>query len=642
MKKKIAVYIGEVGGTFQQTIIKVISAKARKFGYDVMVFCSFGIYSFDMLYAEGERACIQLPDPSVFDGIIVTEDLFDNPGMGDELYEKLKIEAKCPVVYLRTAREGFHGILLENYTSMKNMVNHFIEDHGFNDICYMSGKAGNYDALERLRAFMDVMKEKNIPVTENMIFHGDFWRDKGEDAVNWFMKDRDSYPQVIIAANDYMAISVCDALRKRGVRVPEDVCVSGFDYAEEAKNYEPRITSLEVDFAGMADRAMSIIENVNNGIHEDLVQYMPAKLILNKSCGCGRHYDMGDIRPVLSSDYYKVASMKSNMLMSVEYQDCFDVDECMVTAERFRDAIKADRIFFCLSDINEQGFDDVENDSSFTEQMLLVKVLGENVDNYDSHILFPRKELLPREFYNENDVNVFFFFTIHYKNKVHGYMVTEMPKREWFDIYSHAYIVSLANAIESCYVHRRMEKLEEIKALYQKDPLTGLYNRRGFDKILREKTMSNQRTKVNYGIVSIDMDNLKVINDNYGHSVGDVALKALADILLSVVDEGEAAARMGGDEFSAIININDANSVSLFRERLQKGIDEYNAGAIECKLSASIGICELFENDRATLFDCMNIADMRMYEDKRSRKARENTAANTNNIVQFPRNASTV
>lgn len=623
MKKKIAIYIGEIGGAFQHTIMNVISAKARMLGYDVMVICSFGTFSFDMLYAEGEKASIRLPEPSMFDGIIVTEDLFDNPGMGDELYEKLKKEAKCPVVYLRTSREGFHSILLENYTSMKTMIRHFTDDHGFTDICYMSGKEDNFDASERLRAFMDVMKEKNIPVTKNMIFHGDFWRDKGEEAVNWFMQDRSHYPQVIIAANDYMALSVCDELRKRGVRVPEDVCISGFDYVDEAKINEPKITSLDVDFAGMADKAMSIIDNVNNGKHEDLVQYLPAKLVLNKSCGCGKHYDWGDISSILSSDYHKVASMKNNMLMSVEYQDCFDINECMATATRFREAIKADRVYFCLSDINEQGFDEVENDSSFTEQMILVKIIGENSENNNRHIAFPRKELLPKEFYKEDESNIFFFFTLHYKNKVYGYMVTEMPKDEWFDIYTHAYIISLANAIENCNVHRRLEKLEEIKALYQKDSLTGLYNRRGFDKVLRDKFMNDKNTNERYGIVSIDMDNLKIINDNYGHASGDIALTALANILSGIIDEGECAARIGGDEFSAIINIKDTNTSTCFKERLQKGIDEYNANGGECKLGASVGICEINANSGSTLFDCIRIADMRMYEDKRAKKTAE-------------------
>lgn len=128
------------------------------------------------------------------------------------------------------------------------------------------------------------------------------------------------------------------------------------------------------------------------------------------------------------------------------------------------------------------------------------------------------------------------------------------------------------------------------------------------------------KKKIAVYIGEIGGANLKVINDSYGHASGDVALKALSNIISDIIDEEECAARIGGDEFSAIIIIKDINSTSSFKERLQKGIDEYNANSGECNLEASVGICELHENESATLFDCMKIADMRMYEDKRAKK----------------------
>ncbi|MDO4187419.1 MAG: GGDEF domain-containing protein [Lachnospiraceae bacterium] len=620
MRKKIAIYIGEIGGAFQHIMIQAITAKANALGYDVVAICSFGSYNYDILYAEGEKASINLADPSMFDGIIVTEDLFDNPGMEDELYEKLKKEAKCPVVYLRTHREGLHGILLENYVSMERMVRHFTDDHGFTDICYMSGKAGNYDAAERLRAFMDVMKEKNIPVTEHMIFHGDFWRDKGREAVNWFMEGRDSYPQVIICANDYMALSVCDELRNRGIRVPEDVCVSGFDFIDEARAYEPTMTSLEVDFEGMSERAISIIDNVNNGKDEEYIQYMPAKLVLNKSCGCGEQRKFGDVGAIIAKDYRKTASMKNNMLMGIEYQDCFEIPECMAVADKFRDAIKADKAFFCMADTNEQGFDEVENDSLFTEQMILTEIFEEKNRRISCNKTFARRELLPKEFFDKDEPSNYFFFTIHFKNIVYGYMATDMPKDDWFDIYTQAYLISLANAIENCNVHSRMEKLEEIRSLYQKDALTGLYNRRGFDKLLRDKFMKARANNENFGIASIDMDNLKIINDGFGHASGDIALKALANALSNVIEDDECAARIGGDEFAAIINIKDSESQDKFKTRLKEELNDYNKDKKDFEVGASIGICEVLEVPDAPLIECLKVADMRMYEDKKTKK----------------------
>lgn len=77
-----------------------------------------------------------------------------------------------------------------------------------------------------------------------------------------------------------------------------------------------------------------------------------------------------------------------------------------------------------------------------------------------------------------------------------------------------------------------------------------------------------------------------------------MALKALADVLSRTVDEGECAARIGGDEFSAIISIKDSNSAEQFKERLQEEIDRYNANCEDFKLGASVGICEVLEGKR--------------------------------------------
>lgn len=617
---KIAIYIGEIAGDFQHTIVKVITEKANALGYDVMTICSYGSYNDDILYAEGEKASILLPDPSIFDGIIVAEDLFDIPGMGDELYEKLKAEAKCPVVYLRTKREGFYSILLENTASIENMVRHFATVHGFKDIVYMSGKKGMLDSTERLQGYYNVMQELGIPVTEHMVFHGDYWRDKGEEAINWFMEGRDTYPQAIVCANDYMAFSICEELRKRGVRVPEDVCVSGFDFVQEAKTYEPTLTSLEVDFAGMSAQAMDIIDHVNRGMQENQVQYVPAKLQLNKSCGCGEQYEFKNVAAILEKNYRQTASMKNMMLMTMEYQDSIEMNEFLAIADKYRDCMKANKIYFCFSDSNEEGFDEVENDSKFSNQMILTRIMEGRDQRNICNTPFLRKELLPEVCWKKDAPNNFYFFTIHFKNKVYGYVVVENPKEEWFDIYTQAYLLSLANAIENGNLHVQMDKLEEIRNLYQRDPLTGLYNRRGFDKLLRERFTEAKENGQNFGVASVDMDNLKVINDSLGHAAGDDAIKALAEALDSVMEAGEFCARVGGDEFAAVLDMNSVKRAENFKIALKNALWAYGMMLPDVNLEASVGIFELAEKPSASLLECLQQADMRMYEDKKSRK----------------------
>ena len=117
------------------------------------------------------------------------------------------------------------------------------------------------------------------------------------------------------------------------------------------------------------------------------------------------------------------------------------------------------------------------------------------------------------------------------------------------------------------------------------------------------------------------MDDLKIINDTYGHTQGDNALKTLAHALELSIRDNEYCARIGGDEFAAIIEIDYPNRSNDFKinflkhlMELSKFIDQYDVGA-------SIGICETTEPiAKQSLLSCIQTADQRMYEDKQYRK----------------------
>lgn len=620
MRKKICVFIGEIGQEYQRTITENIAKRANELDYDVVFICSYGSYNEDIMYAEGEKACIYLPDCSVFDGIIVTEDVFDIQGMADELYSILKKTAHCPIVYLRTDRPDAFSIQVENKESIKSMVRHFTDVHGFTDLCYMSGKKESEDAIERLDGFLEVMAEHNLPVTEHMIFHGDYWRFKGEEAVNWFMEGRDTYPQAIICANDYMALSICEELRKRGVRVPEDVCVSGMDFVQEARYNEPTLTSLEVYFDGMAVKAVDIIDAVNNGEKPEHRHRMEAKLCLHSSCGCGGQYGAAHIKYLVESLFHHVDDTKNTLLSTIDYQDALDVDEYLAVADKYRRFLKSDKALLCFCDGAEKDYESVEHDSSFTDKMVLERIFEQYTPAKKVHKIFPRKMLLPEEYWEtEKPVN-YCLSAIHFKNIIYGYMAFTLPTEGWFDIYTQGFLMTLSNAIENSNVHRRMERLEEIRALYQRDPLTGIYNRRGFDKLLQERYALAKTDSRNFALISIDMDNLKEINDTYGHGEGDRALSTLAKTLAKLMKAGDFCARVGGDEFAAVVYFDSVEEKRSFKKVLAEELERASEAIPQYDVKASVGICEVNEPDIFSLVACVQEADRRMYADKKERK----------------------
>ena len=132
---------------------------------------------------------------------------------------------------------------------------------------------------------------------------------------------------------------------------------------------------------------------------------------------------------------------------------------------------------------------------------------------------------------------------------------------------------------------------EALLALSLTDELTGLYNRRRFFILTEQCLKVAVRTKKRPLLLFIDMDNLKWINDHYGHNEGDQALIGLADILKKTFRESDIIARIGGDEFVVLLESADENSETLLT-RLHENVKDYNVKRSQYTLSVSLGTAQ--------------------------------------------------
>lgn len=625
MRKRIGVFIGEIGAEYQKLVLGSIFRRAGELDYDVFVFANFGSYGDNKLYEEGERAIIYLPDHSTLDGIIVCEDTLDIKGMGAELEKQIRRSATCPVVYLRSPKEDFYNISVDNMEAMENMTRHFVIDHGFRDICFMTGKRNYADARIRFRGFLNVMEEAGIPVTEHMVFEGDYWREKGKEAMDWFMEGRETYPEAIICSNDYMALSICEELERRGVQVPEEVCVSGYDDLMDAKFHQPSLTTIRIPFEELGVRAVDILDRVCHGVFQERIEQVRGEMVIRKSCGCGRQEIQENWSELREKIYIQDNNIKQIVFMTTECQDNYEDSEYLRVAEKYVYNIGFDKAYLCVCDKEEKSQNETDY---FTRNMILKRIYNNDCwSERDANFQqvegqrFPRRELLPPEVLIGEKPKAFLIFGIHYKHRIYGYMATTFSEKRWPDSYTQAYLMSLANAIEDGDMHQNILSLEQIKMNYLKDPLTGIYNRRGFEKYLGQLYEDLQKGKEYLGIASIDMDGLKYINDHYGHGEGDEALCRLAGVMEKLAGERDICARVGGDEFSMLLLSEEKGRNDAFEELFLEAVREEELRVDKpYPFHASIGICALREDNGLSLMECMQLADRRMYEQKKRNK----------------------
>jgi diguanylate cyclase (GGDEF)-like protein len=180
----------------------------------------------------------------------------------------------------------------------------------------------------------------------------------------------------------------------------------------------------------------------------------------------------------------------------------------------------------------------------------------------------------------------------------------------------------------------QQEEIKRLLASVDYDSLTGLYNRRGFvreaEKFLNELKHSGKRKERrqlslrDFSLIFIDLDNLKTLNDRFGHRFGDLALKKTANLLKNSIRDFDVIARWGGDEFVIGLVGVDRRNASEIAEKLR---EKMRAIKIEKQnLSASFGVSSALgkKQNVFNLYELIEKADLAMYEAKKNKRLEKN------------------
>jgi diguanylate cyclase (GGDEF)-like protein len=274
-------------GGYHINLWKGIQETAR--ANDVKLVCflggSFQISShFEYEYQRNQ--VFDLISEDNIDGLILSTDALISTYGYSEIVKLCARFSLLPVVSIGIPLEHYPFLSVDNRAGEKAMVDHLIEAHGYRQIAFIRGPENSQDADVRYRAYQDSLAEHGIPLDPNLIVQGDYVRSSGVYAAQRLLDEIKLPLEAVVAANDNMALGFIAALQERGIRVPYDIAVVGFDDIPDAKLSFPSLTTVRQPIYELGQRAVERLLKEIKGVNLSGIEVLPTHLAIRNSCGC--------------------------------------------------------------------------------------------------------------------------------------------------------------------------------------------------------------------------------------------------------------------------------------------------------------------------------------------------------------------
>lgn len=601
----------------QKLMIKALHKYLQTVGDIVLyVLTGYGVYYEDDIYRHGDGAVYSLLEKYDFDGYLVEA----NIGCGGEFrYIMDLIQAKKkPLITINTDAEGVPVLVMESFRASYDLVEHLIQVHG----CKKINMVLNWDketlSIRALEAYQEVLKKYNIPYEEKRILYRTASIQNGRDLWQDFEKTGIQDAEAVVCGHDVNAIGLCLDMQEKGYRVPEDMIVCSLNYSTNSVIFRPDITGADRMDEKTAEEAYKLLQKLMAGDEIPMENHVSSEVHYGSSCGCkacqgidvyGRYQELIVGKVEAANQTSKIRAFTDKIEETVSLEQFAENIETMLTGVGIHN-------FYCC--INESDLeyiigekDDVKTAQSapYDEKMVVFAAKSDRNASIDNE-RYSLSELLPDR---TEAGDLIIFLPIHHRERDFGYLVI---RNEYYPIEQYNFRnchESIGSGIEN--LRRQMilrKSIRELDELHMSDQMTGLYNR-----FAVERYRSKYEESGEFAVAILDMDGLKVINDNFGHLVGNNAITLTADAIKGSVDENDLCVRYGGDEFAVL----SKNTDTAYWEKVRIEIDKkLTAQMALLKLPYELGVSMGYASAQGSFEEIVQIADQRMYADKLERK----------------------
>ena len=570
---------------------------------------------------KSEYAVFDLPDLTRFDALMIQS----NQIVWRDARKKLAraiADSGIPAVAIGCDVEGAALVSFDNRQAEYEMTDHMIREHGVRRLVYLTGIMDNGcpEGRQRLDGFMEACRDNRIP-EENIEIIRCTWRTSdGINVARLWLREGYEFPDAFVCANDDMAIGLMEGLQEGGIRIPRDVLVCGFDNLSSAELSSPRLTSVHTDHSKLNYFAADILIRMIQGTEKRREIPFSFELICSESCGCHNIPRRGVIRELYFQQTRFLKSFYTQQdALAEDLFEANDLPELMHIVSNNHSIFGCEKIFLCINEYYFNNYDKnlwPDRAEGFDDTMVLADLYSAHREEDTGFIHFPTRDLLPEKLSWQEPFLI--FYPLHYNTYSIGYIalngICSASKLNLHESIFTFLEIAIENVRKKSLLHNLNETLDD---LYVHDALTGLYNRFGLPRFGQQCYERHMAADGCIQILFIDMDDMKGINDRFGHETGDVALKITARILREACTPDAFIMRYGGDEFIII----DSGRNENLPEDIRNAAAAYNRDSgMPFTLSFSVGEVRSDAAERLPIDECIKAADSMMYRRKQKKK----------------------
>ena len=620
-RKRIAALMAGVDQEYQQGFTWGMYSASQENNLDLCIFNCQGHADGVDRNDKGERAIFSLPNLKDFDGAVVLLDTIPTEACSRQIRRMLSEVPDLPLVTVDGQWGNSVSITFDDNSSIREIMVHLLEAHGMRNFAMVTGPVGTSVADNRANTVRQVLAEYGVELAEDAVYDGRWVREGGRKAADKLLSRGKPLPEVVVCGNDGMAFGLAERLREQGYHIPEDVAVTGFDAVNEAVGRGLTTIRRPVQEAGKV-AVNVLVDWIRNGKPERPSYVMPTNTVYGDSCGC-------PLDGVLAAKYVRLLSaqlrdveqtlLKAAALVS-GMSGMVDVSAVGERFEAFARSWEARQFHICV-DPDFLMPESTEHDGVYPQEMLLL--CGWNDGKVFSQQRFETRKLLPLLMQQQEKPQALVFTPMYTGDRSHGYAVFDVAYAAGYALY--ALLTLLSSSLNSMSLQAMVKTYAEaMEDMSIHDVMTGLYNRRGFHRVVTPMFDKAIWARQCFAIVSCDVNNMKHINDNFGHAAGDEAICRMSRVLRCLEQHEMICIHISGDEFVAAGPVEDENAAADLLVKLEQELSSFNRdNPWCCDIEAGFGVYAAVPQEDDDINDFMRLADHRMYLDKDMKKRRK-------------------